>query len=73
MPSILFDCQEAPTVPSGDSDAELATYVIQLVLAHEDCEKQIALIKNDLELRGVTVTDVLVEEKKPRSKVLGIF
>lgn len=71
----MFQCRIKPDVPSkDDSDAALATYIVRLVLAHDDCAAQLATIRNHLEINGVDVTDnyVPASPKTPK-KILGLF
>lgn len=73
MTSQMFVCQEKPLVPHTDSDAELATYIIRLVLAHDDCTAQLDTVQNHLEINGVEVSDQMKPTITPKSKFLGLF
>lgn len=75
MTSQMFECRAKPDVPAGEfSDATLATYMVRLVLAHEDCRAQLSTVRNHLEINDVTVTDDLVTEPSaPAQKVFGLF
>jgi len=54
----MFDCLARPVPPgSGDSDAQLATYIVGLVLAHSDCEGQLETIEGHLRANGVNVIE----------------
>ena len=75
MTSQMFECRPKPDVPAAeDSDASLATYMVRLVLAHEDCRAQLSTVRNHLEINDVTVTDDLsVPAATPPQKFLGLF
>lgn len=69
-----FTCQADPDVPPADmTDAQLAVYITRLQGAGEDCRRQLTELKNVLEVQGATITDVLVRERAPKRKLLGIF
>ena len=79
MTSQMFVCQTRPDIPeTDDSDAELASFMVRLVLAHEDCTAQLGTVRNHLMVNGVIVTDRLAlpeaESGAPKtSKGLGLF
>jgi len=71
----MFACVGKPPVPgTEDSDAVLATYIVRLVLAHEDCTAQLATIRHHLELNGVRVSgELLPIESTKEPSFLGLF
>lgn len=75
MTSQMFECRAKPDVPARESsDAALATYIVRLVLALEDCRAQLSTVRNHLEINRVQVTDDLSPETKtPSKKLLGLF
>lgn len=76
MTSQMFECRAKPDVPSGDfSDATLATYMVRLVLAHEDCRAQLSTVRNHLEINDIQVMQD-PDPKEPVAapkKILGLF
>lgn len=75
MTAQMFQCREKPEIPNNEfSDAALATYMVRLVLAHEDCTAQISTIRNHLEINGVKVTKNLnAKPIEAPKKILGLF
>ena len=75
MTSQMFDCREKPALPNEDfTDAALATYMVRLVLAHEDCAAQLATVRSHLEINGVKITEDFSEPLEPAAKkILGLF
>lgn len=75
MTSQMFQCRIKPELPKGSfSDAELATYIVRIVIAHEDCEAQLITVRNHLEINGVYITDELTpKENQSETKFLGLF
>ncbi len=61
MTKQMFLCRAAPKIPAADgTDADLASYMVRLVLAREDCEDQLSLVRSHLEINGVLITDDIV-------------
>ena len=75
MTTQMFQCREKPNLPTETfSDAALATYLVRLSLAHEDCQAQLSTIQNHLEINGVKVTnDMTSAPKEAPKKILGLF
>ena len=72
-----FTCLEPPPVPS---DVDITTkvgqvqtghYIVGMELVVNDCKAQLFEVRDVLQVQGATITDTIVEEKKP--KFLGIF
>ncbi len=58
------------------SDADIATYVVRLVLAHEDCKGQLKTLENHLKVNDVLITnDLPVEHRseKASKKFFSLF
>ncbi|NNE58076.1 MAG: hypothetical protein HKN36_08220 [Hellea sp.] len=71
----MFSCQSGPDIPSEESgDAALASFIVRLSLAHEDCQAQLATVKSHLEINGVTITEtILPAHPAPLFKIPGLF
>jgi len=55
------------------TDAQLAIYITRLQTAGDDCRRQLAEVKHTLEVQGVTITDIIIRDKKPNNRFLGLF
>jgi len=54
----MFECREKPELPNNSfSDSGLATYIVRLVLAHDDCMAQLSTVRNHLEVNGVRISE----------------
>ena len=75
MTSQMFQCQIKPDVPdSGETDAVLASYIVRLALAHEDCEAQLSTVRHHLEINGIKVTNTGESQPSDESSLfLGLF
>lgn len=75
MTAQMFQCREKPEIPTNEfTDAALATYMVRLVLAHEDCTAQMSTIRNHLEINGVKITNDLNDKPVDApKKILGLF
>ena len=72
MTSQMFVCQNSPAIPDiSASDAGLATYIVKLSLAHEDCVAQLETVRNHLEINGVHITEIA--HPQASRKVSSVF
>lgn len=67
MTSQMFSCQSKPDIPDeNDTDAGLATYIVRLALAYDDCASQLSTVKNHLEINGVEITETFRPPAEPQ-------
>jgi len=74
MTSQMFSCQSGPEIPREDSsDAVLASFIVRLSLAHEDCQAQLGTVKNHLEINGVTITETITPAARSAPPAKGLI
>lgn len=75
MTSQMFECRTKPDIPNeAFTDADLATFMVRIVIAHEDCKAQLSTVRNHLEINGVKITEESTPpEEEIRSGFLELF